>query len=256
MDKLSEAIVELLCKKTSNILDLESRVKIFCDIISPISLEEKGEIFENILCLHKYGREDKDRIRLALIDFSLIRNCFGKYIHRDLLIVAKNKKLLHLFCYLDGRENKKIQLTDNEKDHLIFRDAYSFLDIPLGRRKEMARKIKRRMIDRFVFDQDPSVIENLLINPLLVEQDVLKIASLRPTNGTISLVIMKNLKWSSYYRVKKAIIFNPYTPCYISVSLLYFLNNVDLKFMVSEKFLSPSLIESARMLLGERGIGI
>src|SRR5574341_1395571 len=52
--------------------------------------------------------------------------------------------------------------------------------VPLGVRKSLARGQVKRFLDRLIFDQDPSVIANLLLNPRLTEKEVLRIASRRP----------------------------------------------------------------------------
>ena len=116
-------------------------------------------------------------------------------------------------------------------------------DIPtLGERKSLARRSDRIVLERLLADPDPSVVSILLGNPTVIEGDVLKIASRRPCNPEVLEVIWKHRRWSSRYIIRKALVFNPYTPPSIGLKLLTFLFEGDLKQVAD----SPSLHKQIR----------
>jgi hypothetical protein len=78
-------------------------------------------------------------------------------------------------------------------------------------------------MNRFLREQDPAVIRSLLRNLRLIESDVLRIASLQPTSLRVLEEVFTNLKWIARYRVKKALVYNPYCPPAIALHLLKFL---------------------------------
>ena len=128
----------------------------------------------------------------------------------------------------------------------------AMIDTSLGLRKAYARGADRFKIDRLLFDLNPAVIRNLLRNPRIVEQDVVRIAALRPTKAEVIHEIHCSERWISRYAVKKAIVFNPYAPIDISLALLPHLLRPDLVDATNTSLLSPDLKDAARRLLDEK----
>lgn len=125
-------------------------------------------------------------------------------------------------------------------------------EITLGQRKTMARTRDRDLINRLCHDQNPAVISNLLENPHLTVKEVIRIASKRPTNAQVLWMVYRNLRWVSYYSVKKALVNNPYAPPHLALSLMHFLLEQDLEDVAESDFLHPRLQESALDILSER----
>ena len=84
--------------------------------------------------------------------------------------------------------------------------------LPLGVRKSLARKPHPSTLETLLHEQDPSVIRNLLGNPRTVEEMVVKMASLRPTSAEALEDIAVHPRWQAMYKVRKALVSNPYTP--------------------------------------------
>jgi hypothetical protein len=114
--------------------------------------------------------------------------------------------------------------------------------VPLGVRKSLARKPNLQTIEKLVSEQDPQVIRHLLMNSRTTEDLVVKMASLRPTSEEVLEEIFVNQRWSSRSRVRKALVFNPYTPPRAAHALLPMLLMQDLM----EVTLSPSLHPNVR----------
>ncbi len=122
-------------------------------------------------------------------------------------------------------------------------------EMTLGTKRSKARLRDRDMINRLCHEQDPEVIRNLLLNPVLTLRHVISIASKRPTSAQVLWVIYRDLKWMNHYVVKKALINNPYTPTQISLSQLHFLLEQDLEDVAENQMLHPLVRESAVELI-------
>ena len=108
------------------------------------------------------------------------------------------------------------------------------------------------LLKRFLREQDPAVIRSLLRNPRLTESDVLRIASLQPTSPRVLEEVFASLKWIARYRVKKALVYNPYCPPAIVLHLLKFLLVGDLREIPRDKNLHPVIREAADQLLAAK----
>lgn len=123
------------------------------------------------------------------------------------------------------------------------------LDLPLGVRRSAARSTDRNLIDRLLHDRNPRVVRLLLNNPRLIERDVIKMAANRPTEPKVLEEIAGHRRWSSRYRVRKALACNPYTPAPIARRLLPTLLQQDLAHVAGTRGLDPALKALAREIL-------
>jgi len=101
-------------------------------------------------------------------------------------------------------------------------------DVPLGVKKSLAKKFDRKTINKLLHEQDETVISILLKNPKIIEMDVMKIATKRPTSLRILIALFRSRRWISRYSIKRALILNPYNLPQISAGLLPFLKKKDL----------------------------
>ena len=125
-------------------------------------------------------------------------------------------------------------------------------DLSLGHRKSLAKSPKWNVIRKLLKDQEPTVIRDLLLNARLTEAELLKIASLKPTSPQVLEEIFRSPKWIARYRVKKALVCNPYCPPSVAVHLLKFLLVSDLRDIVGFENLHLAVKKTAHQLLAER----
>jgi hypothetical protein len=92
-------------------------------------------------------------------------------------------------------------------------------EVSLGERRALARRPSRAMFDKLLRDPHPLVIAQLLANPLLTENDVVRLAALRPGNAEALRAIARTI-WLCRPRVRMAIIQNPKTPSAVAVPLV------------------------------------
>ncbi len=126
------------------------------------------------------------------------------------------------------------------------------LDVPLGNRRALARGRDRNVLDRLMHDRDHRVISILLDNPRIVERDVVRIAAMRPTRHEVLRCIAGHARWSTRYRVRKALACNPHTPDAIARRLLPTLMRQDVRHALESGVLPAELEAEARAVLRQR----
>jgi hypothetical protein len=124
--------------------------------------------------------------------------------------------------------------------------------LTLGERKALARNNNRDMLDRLLRDPHPHVIRNILPNPRITEDDIVRLAAKRPTFPDIQAEISKSAKWSVRQRVRMALVQNPYTPPSIAVPILSLLVRPELEQVVAATDIPPIVRGAALELLGRR----
>jgi hypothetical protein len=125
-------------------------------------------------------------------------------------------------------------------------------ELTLGHRKQLARTGDRDRIARVLASPEATVVKELLRNRKVIEQDVIALASRRPTEAAIQREIFASTSWIARYEVKRALVLNPYTPTDIAIRLLVFLRRKDLKLITQTSTLDTVLQQAARQRL-ERG---
>lgn len=124
--------------------------------------------------------------------------------------------------------------------------------LTLGERKSLARNQNRDMLDRLLRDPHPHVIRNILANPRITEDDIVRLAAKRPTFPDIQAEIAKSPKWSVRQRVRMAIVQNPYTPPSIAVPILSLLVRPELGQVAAATDIPPIVRGAALELLDRR----
>ena len=97
-------------------------------------------------------------------------------------------------------------------------------ELTLGERKSAARGRRRELLDRLLRDPDESVLTILLGNPRITEADVVRLAARRPTTAAAQRTILRSERFIARYNVKRALVFNPYTPTDLAARLVVLLD--------------------------------
>ncbi len=90
--------------------------------------------------------------------------------------------------------------------------------VPLGARKSLARRPDRDTLLRLLLDPHPDVIRRCLVNPLLVEDDVIRLGARRPGRSEVLGEIARS-PWVHRPRVRMTLVMNPATPLDVVVRL-------------------------------------
>lgn len=99
--------------------------------------------------------------------------------------------------------------------------------LTLGERKTLARRRDRQLLGRVLRDPHPDVIEVLLGNPALTEEDVVRLAATRPIDPRSLEAIYQRPRWAVRYRVRRALVQNPYCPLPVALRLVHHLTAPD-----------------------------
>jgi hypothetical protein len=92
-------------------------------------------------------------------------------------------------------------------------------ELTLGERRNLARRSDRHGFDALLRDPHPMVVSELLTNPKTTEDDVVRLAALRPARASSILAIAKT-RWLTRRRVRMTVLLNPGSPTRVALPLV------------------------------------
>lgn len=122
--------------------------------------------------------------------------------------------------------------------------------VTLGERKSIARRRDRDLLARVLRDPHPDVIRILLGNPALTEDDVLRLVSQRPVAPEVLREVFRSTRWIVRYRVRRAIVKNPFAPVDVALQLAAHLNAQDAREIHDSSELPMPVRDAARRVAG------
>jgi hypothetical protein len=125
-------------------------------------------------------------------------------------------------------------------------------ELTVGERRSLARRPNRRSFEKLLLDPHPLVIRQLLRNPKLTEDDVVRLAARRPARIEALGELAQLPRWLSRSRVRMAILLNPGTPPAMAMPLLGACNRAELAEVVHSADASIVLRATARELFARR----
>jgi hypothetical protein len=123
--------------------------------------------------------------------------------------------------------------------------------LTLGERRALARRPSRAAFDKLLADPHPMVVQNLLQNPRLTEDDVVRMVARRPAYPDVIGAVARHAQWSQRVRVRMAIVQNPGSPAEIAVPMVRLLIRPELLQVVAAPDV-PALVRAAASELLER----
>jgi len=93
-------------------------------------------------------------------------------------------------------------------------------EVTVGERRSMARSHNRKVLEKLLRDPHPLVLRQLLGNPRLTEDDIVRLAARRPLHSAIVEVLAESPRWLRRPRVRLTLLLNPGTPEPVSMPLL------------------------------------
>ena len=124
-------------------------------------------------------------------------------------------------------------------------------EVTLGERRSWARKPDRATLERILLDPDPGVVRNLLNNPVLVERDVLRLASRRPTTAEVLHELFVHTRWGRRPAIQRALVLNPYAPVDLACGLVALLDLETVRQVRHEPIVHSAVRTTAGLVLGE-----
>jgi hypothetical protein len=126
--------------------------------------------------------------------------------------------------------------------------------LTLGHKKALARARRDPdLLARLAAEGDPVVVRELLRNPLLTEEFVVRIASRRPCRPGTLRCIYEARPWRTRPAVARALARNPYVETELALKLLPGIAAGDLEEIARDAVLHPLVRAVAARIAGERG---
>lgn len=122
-------------------------------------------------------------------------------------------------------------------------------ELTVGERKSLARSPSRRAFEKLLLDPHPLVIRQLLENPRLTEDDVVRMTARRPARWEVLQAIAQHGRWLSRPRVRLTLLFNPGAPPAMTMPLLSVCTRNELSEVLHHSEASPVLRSAAHELL-------
>jgi hypothetical protein len=122
-------------------------------------------------------------------------------------------------------------------------------ELTVGERRSLARRPSRRDFDKLLMDPHPLVTRQLLRNPMLTEDDVVRLVAHRPAHLEAMHELSSSVRWLSSGRVRTALLSNPRSPESITVPLLTLCTRPQLRALLAAPDTSLLLRATAHELL-------
>jgi hypothetical protein len=122
-------------------------------------------------------------------------------------------------------------------------------ELSVGERRSLARSPNRRVLEKLLRDPHPLVLRQLLGNPRLTEDDVVRLAARRPLHDAIVETLAESPRWVRRPRVRLTLLLNPGTPEQVSMPLLAVCTRCELLEVVHGVDAPLALRASAQELL-------
>lgn len=204
----------------------------FCDVANAVLARARpADALRRALC------DVLTSVPCPRLDYERRRDLYGEASRRG------DEELMRLLRSAPARERV------SEPERLLSKEL---AEIPLGRRRALARGSHPQWLEQLAKDCDPIVIANLLTNPRTVEADVVRIAASRPVAAAALVEISKCPRWFSRVPVRKALARNPYCPVEIATGIVASLPLEDLREMRGDPDLHPDTAAQLRAELERR----
>lgn len=189
-------------------------------------------------------RQDPDsREALLVVAMLLVADGDSPFVER-LREHAEERRLLSLWRLLRRSAGSGRALSEPPVP-----DYGSGRELTVGERRSMARSPNRRVLEKLLRDPHPLVLRQLLGNPRLTEDDVVRLAARRPLHAAIIETLSESPRWLRRPRVRLSLLLNPGTPEAVSMPLLAVCTRPELLEVVHGVDTSLALRGSARELL-------
>lgn len=217
-------------------------------LLSRLSPMDATELLQQVISLLREGFEPA-RVGLAAFTRALEREAAQiPYAPQLRRIAAMSDQTEVEMLFAEGPPAQEYDLDAAKRaDAKLFTQS-------LGHLKTQARLTRNPdQLARLAVASNPEVVRNVLINPRLTEDLVVRIAARRPARPEPLVEIWHSQKWSSRPAVRRALAFNPYLPPEVGSKIVPLLSLADLKELARDNGVHHALREQAKALLEAAG---
>jgi hypothetical protein len=124
--------------------------------------------------------------------------------------------------------------------------------LSLGHKKMLARTLDANGMARLCAEADPRVLRELLQNPRLTEELVLRVVARRPVRADVVWEVFRSTRWGHRLSVRRGIAANPSSPPELALKILPHLRVGDLRPIASDASLHEAVRALAATLIKAR----
>jgi hypothetical protein len=213
-------------------------------MLASLSPLDAIELLQEVISLSRAGVEPA-RISLSAMTQALEREAssipFAGQLRR-VAMLSERHEVASLFCSGDAA-------MVYDEDAAKRADAKLFSE-PLGQLKVQARLTRNTdQMARFAIATNAEVVRNVLLNPRMTEQAVVRMAARRPARPEPLVAIWQSSRWSVRALVRRALAFNPYLPVDVASKIVPLLLRRELVELSGDRQIHADIREQARILL-------
>ncbi|MBW2260812.1 MAG: hypothetical protein JRG91_02480 [Deltaproteobacteria bacterium] len=232
------ALRPAMARRLASLAEHEQLASVLRDVAAR---EGAGELVSLLAAALEDHREGRDALggRILLAAMILLTRPGGDALGPSLRGEARARGLEGLAGFLDDPpplfldQARRVQILKGKDGR----------PLTLGERKSLARNPGRFEIDRLLQDPAPEVVVNLLASSRLTEIDVVRIAAKRPAVPEVLRVVARSKRWVMRYRVRLALVSNPYLEPSLGVKIAPLLLEQDRRRLAADHTLHPRLRE-------------
>jgi hypothetical protein len=124
-------------------------------------------------------------------------------------------------------------------------------ELTVGERRSLARRPNRQSLEKLLGDPHPLVIRQLLQNPKLTENDVVRLVAKRPLRPALLEELAQAPNWLCRRRVRMSVLLHPSSPTQLAMPLLGVCTRSELREIVGGSD-APVLLRATALELLER----
>lgn len=187
--------------------------------------------------------------REALLSVAMVFAALGESERvRQLRQEATTRHLLSLQRLL--RVGPGIPGSEEDPEAAPLPDYRAGRELTLGERRSLARRPSRAAFDPLLRDPHPLVIRQLLENPALTEDDVVRLVTRRPARLAVLREVAGKARWLCRGRVRLGLVLNPGSPPTLVMPLLGLCTRPELRRVVETTTL-PTVVRATALELLE-----
>jgi len=147
-----------------------------------------------------------------------------------------------------------IEEIKEEPDKEVFQSLYQkIMEMGVGEKIKLATIGNREARNLLLKDSNKIVLAAVINSPRNTEEDIIKICQSRNMSNEVLRLIAAKKELTKNYKVKIGLVTNPKTPVPISLKLLSYITEADLRNIAKNKNISTVVARGARKILEDRG---
>jgi hypothetical protein len=147
-----------------------------------------------------------------------------------------------------------IEEIKEEPDKEVFQSLYQkVMKMGVGEKIKLATIGNREARNLLLKDPNKLILAAVVNSPRMTEEDIIKICQSRNVSDEVLRLIAARKELTKNYKVKIGLVSNPKTPVPISLKLLIYITENDLRSISKNKNISTVVARGARKILEDRG---